>query len=124
MADHSCSRIVDTSDVRKLAVEGGNGVARYGGGGPVTTLMFAKFRMNTLEASPIRSILPQPLYLNLSQERSQVFEAVLNLLAAETAQPGLASSFMISRLTSGLCHSGVRQQHSGSASGLVVRHFR
>ena len=105
IADHSCSRIVDSSEVRKLRV---NGVVRYGGGGPVTTLMFGKFSMDTLEALPIRSFLPQPLYLSLSQERSHAFKSVLDLLAAEIAQPGMASSFMISRLYESLLVYAIR----------------
>lgn len=94
MADHWFSRIVDCSELRKLRV---NGAVRYGGGGPITTVMFGKFSMNTLEALPIRSILPRPLSLSLSQDRSHTFQCVLDLLAAEIAQP-VASSFMISRL--------------------------
>ena len=105
MADHSCSRIVDSSEVRKLRV---NGVARYGGGGPLSTLMFAGFSMNTLEALPIRSILPKPLYLSLSLDRSHAFQSVLDLLAAETAQPGMASSFMIGRLYEALLVYAIR----------------
>jgi AraC-like DNA-binding protein len=116
MADHSCSRIVDSSEVRKLGVKGVNGVARYGGGGPVTTLVFARFCMNTLEALPIRSILPQPLYLSLSQERSHAFQSVLDLLAAETAQPGMASSFMISRLYESLLVYAIRAYASSTAA--------
>jgi AraC-like DNA-binding protein len=113
MADHSCSRIVDSREVRKLRV---NGVARYGGGGPVATLMFARFSMNTLEALPIRSILPQPLYLSLNQERSHAFQSVLDLLATETAQPGMASSFMISRLYESLLVYAIRAYASDTAA--------
>jgi AraC-like DNA-binding protein len=105
MADQSCAKIVDSSEVRKLRI---NGVARYGGGGPVTTLIFARFSMNRLEAVPIRSILPQPLCLSLSQERSHAFQSVLELLAAETAQPAMASSFMISRLYESLLVYAIR----------------
>jgi len=113
MADHSRSRIVDSSEVRKLKV---NGVVRYGGGGPVTTVMFGKFSMNTLEALPIRSILPQPLYLSLKQDRSCAFQSVLDLLAAETAQPGIASSFMISRLYESLLVYAIRAYASSTAA--------
>ena len=113
MADHSCSRIVDSSEVRKLRV---NGIARYGGGGPATTLMFAKFSMNKLEALPIRSILPRPLYLSLSQDRSHLFQSVLDLLAAETAQPEMASSFMISRLYESLLVYAIRAYASSAAA--------
>jgi AraC-like DNA-binding protein len=113
MADHSCSRIVDSSEVRKLRA---NGVARYGGGGPVTTLMFARFSMNTLEALPIRSILPKPLYLSLSLDRSHAIQSVLDLLAAETAEPGMASSFMISRLYESLLVYAIRAYASSTAA--------
>jgi len=113
MADHSCSRIVDSSEVRKLRV---NGVVRYGGGGPVTTVMFGKFSMNTLEALPIRSFLPQPLYLSLSQDRSRAFQSVLDLLAAEIAQPAMASSFMISRLYESLLVYAIRAYASSTAA--------
>jgi AraC-like DNA-binding protein len=113
MADHSCSRIVDSSEVRKLRV---NGLARYGGGGPVTILMFAKFSMNTLEALPIRSILPRPLYVSLSQDRSHLFQSVLDLLVAETAQPEMASSFMISRLYESLLVYAIRAYASSAAA--------
>jgi AraC-like DNA-binding protein len=113
MADHSCSRIVESSEVRKLGV---NGVARCGGGGAVTTLMFARFTMSTLEALPIRSILPQSLYLSLSEERRHAFQSVLDLLAAEIAQPGMASTFMISRLYESLLVYAIRAYATSTAA--------
>jgi hypothetical protein len=40
-------------------------------------------------APPISTILPRFLYLRFEQNRSVAFQSLLDLLAAETAQPGL-----------------------------------
>jgi AraC-like DNA-binding protein len=105
MMDHSRSTIVDSS---KLKAQRVNGVVHYGGGGSVTTLVSGSFSMNTLEGLPIRSILPQVLYLHLSQDGGHAFQSLLDLLATETANPGMASSFMITRLYESLFVYAVR----------------
>jgi hypothetical protein len=95
MLDHPRSAVVDFSELRKLEVDG---VIHYGGGGPLTTLVAGSFGMSTFGAPLISTILPRFLHLRLEQNRSHAFQSVLDLLASETAQPGIASSCLISCL--------------------------
>jgi AraC-like DNA-binding protein len=93
MLDHPRSAISDFRDVRRLEA---GGVIHYGGGGPLTTLVSGSFGMSTFEAPLISTILPRFLHLRLEQNRSRAFQSVLDLLAAEIAQPAISPSCLIS----------------------------
>jgi AraC-like DNA-binding protein len=93
MLYHPRSAISDFRDVRRLEA---GGVIHYGGGGPLTTLVSGSFGMSTFEAPLISTILPRFLHLRLEQNRSRAFQSVLDLLAAEIAQPAISPSCLIS----------------------------
>jgi AraC-like DNA-binding protein len=113
LMDHPHSIVVDSKEVIKLAV---GGVIHYGGGGPLTTLVAGAFGMSTFGAPLISAILPRFLHLRLEQNRSHAFQRVLDLLAAETAQPGIASSRLISCLYESLFVYAIRAYVSTSAA--------
>jgi hypothetical protein len=94
LMDDPRSAVVDSSEVLKLEVDG---VIRYGGGGPLTTLVSGG-GMSTFGTPLISTILPRFVRLRLEESRSHEFQSVLDLLAAETARPGTASSRLISCL--------------------------
>jgi AraC-like DNA-binding protein len=94
LVDDPRSVVVDYSEVEKLAVDG---VIQYGGSGSLTTFVGGSFTMNTFGVPPVSTILPRFLHLRLERNRSHAFQSVLDLLAAETAHPGLGSSSLISR---------------------------
>jgi AraC-like DNA-binding protein len=111
--DHPRSAVVASSEVLKLEM---NGVIHYGGGGPLTTLVAGSFGMSTFGAPLISKILPRYLHLRLEQNRTLAFQSVLDLLAAETAQPGIASSRLISCLYESLFVYAIRAYASSSAA--------
>jgi AraC-like DNA-binding protein len=113
LVDHPRSAVVDSSEALKLEV---NGVIHFGGGGPLTTLVGGSFGMSTFGAPLISAILPRYLHLRLEQNRSHAFQSVLDLLAAETAQPGIASSCLISCLYESLFVYAIREYASSSAA--------
>jgi AraC-like DNA-binding protein len=113
LVNHPRSRVVDYRALRKLEVDC---VIHYGGGGALTTLVSGSFGMSAFEAPLISTILPRYLHLRLDQNRSHAFQSVLDLLAAETAQPGIASSRLISCLYESLLVYAVRAYASGSAA--------
>jgi AraC-like DNA-binding protein len=111
VVDHARSRVVDYRELRKLEVDC---VIHYGGGGTPTTVVTGSFGINALDAPLISSILPRYLHLGLDQNRSHAFQSVLDLLAAETAQPGIASSRLISCLYESLFVYAIRAYASSS----------
>jgi len=113
LMDHPRSAVVDSSELLRLEVDG---VIHYGGGGPLTTLVAGSFGMSAFEAPLISTILPRFLHLRLEQNRSHTFQSVLDLLAAETAQPGIASSRLISCLYESLFVYAIRAYASSSAA--------
>jgi AraC-like DNA-binding protein len=113
LVDHPRSAVVDSSELLKLEV---NSVIHCGGGGPLTTLVAGSFGMSAFEAPLISTILPRYLHLRLEQNRSHAFQSVLNLLAAETAQPGIASPRLISCLYESLFVYAIRAYASSSAA--------
>ena len=72
--------------------------------------------MSAFGAPLISRILPRFLHLRLEQNRSHAFQSVLDLLASETAQPGIASSCMISCLYELLFVYAIRAYASSSAA--------
>jgi len=113
LMDHPRSAVVDSSEVTKLEMDG---VIHYGGGGPLTTFVSGSFAMSTFGAPPISTILPGFLRLRLEQNRSHAFQSVLDLLAAETAQPGIGSSWLISHLYESLFLYAIRAYANSHAA--------
>ncbi len=113
LMDHPRSPVVDSREVLKLEVDN---VIHYGGGGPLTTLVSGSFGMSTFRAPLISTILPRFLHLPLEENRSHAFQSILDLLAAETAKPGIASSCLISCLYESLFVYAIRAYASSSAA--------
>jgi AraC-like DNA-binding protein len=113
LMDHPDSSVVDSSELLKLEVDG---VIHYGGGGPLTTLVCGAFGLSTFEAPLISTILPRLLHLRLERDRSHAFQSVLDLLAAETAQPGMASSCLIGSLYESLFVYAIRAYATSSVA--------
>jgi len=113
LLDHPRSTVVDYRELRKLEVDR---VIHYGGGGAPTTLVSGSFGMSAFDAPIISRILPRHLHLQLEQNRSRSFQSVLDLLAEETAQPGMASSRLISCLYESLFVYAIRAYASSSAA--------
>jgi AraC-like DNA-binding protein len=95
MTDDPKSQVVDCTYVERQRV--GN-VIQFGGGGTPTTFVSGSFSIDELQAKPILSVLPRFLHLRLEQSRSRAFQSILELLAMEVEQPGLASEATIARL--------------------------
>jgi transcriptional regulator GlxA family with amidase domain len=72
--------------------------------------------MSTFGAPLISTILPRFLHLPLEENRSHAMQSILDLLAAETAQPGIASSSLISCLYESLFVYAIRAYASSSAA--------
>ena len=115
IVDHPRSPVADYRVLRKLEEDC---VIHYGGGGAPTTLVSGSFRMSAFDAPLISTILPRYLHLRLEQNRSHAFQSVLDLLAAETAQPGIASSRLISCLYESLFVYAIRAYAGNSAAPL------
>jgi AraC-like DNA-binding protein len=113
MVDHPRSPVADYRELRKLEADC---VIHYGGGGALTTLVSGSFGMSAFEAPLISTILPHYLHLRLDQNRSHAFQSVLDLLAAETAQPGIASARLISCLYESLFVLAIRAYASSSSA--------
>jgi hypothetical protein len=113
LLDHPRSAVADYRELRKLEVDC---VIHYGGGGALTTLVSGSFGMSAFEVPLITRILPRYLHLRLEQNRSHAFQSVLDLLAAETAQPGMASSRLISCLYESLFVYAIRAYANSSAA--------
>jgi len=104
---------VEFNELRKLTSDG---VIRHGGGGPLTIMVSGSFGISEFGAPLISTILPRFLHLRLDQNRSRTFQSVLDILAEETAQPGMASSCLISCLYELLFVYAIRAYASSSAA--------
>lgn len=114
ITDDSRSITVDCGEVEKLRV--GNRI-EIGGGGALTTVISGQFDLDKTAAAPILAVLPPFLHLKADATRSHSFQSVLELLATETANPGLASEAMIGRLYEMLFIHAVRSYAQGCEAG-------
>ena len=112
LIDRPCSAVVASREELKLE----SGVIHHGGGGPLTTLVAGSFGVSKFGAPLISKILPRHLHLRLEENRSQAFQSVLNLLAAETAQPGVASSRLVRCLYESLFVYAIREYANSSSA--------
>jgi AraC-like DNA-binding protein len=113
MMDHPRSAVAEFSEIRKLNTDG---VIRYGGGGPLTSLVTGSFGISKFGAPLISRILPRFLHLRLDENRSRTFQSVLDILAEETAQPGMASTSLIGCLYELLFVYAIRAYAGSSAA--------
>ena len=114
IVDDPASALLDCDFVETLRV--GN-VIRLGGGGETTAFISGQFEIDRLSAKPILNVLPKFLHLKADAGRTQAFQSVLELLATETEQPGLASESMVARLYEMLFIHAVRSYTSGCEIG-------
>ena len=105
MFDQNSSETVDCVEVENRRV--GNHI-KVGGDGALTTFVSGIFEISSVDAKPLFAVLPSFLLLKAEDGRTRAFEAVLELLAGETAQPGLGSGAMTSSLFELLFVNAVR----------------
>ncbi|MFZ6759503.1 AraC family transcriptional regulator [Undibacterium sp. Ji50W] len=95
LCDDQKSATVSCSDLVRANV---GGVAQIGGGGAATTIISGWFNFDPYGARPLLDLLPALLHIRMDQERTHLLQAALQLLAMETAQRGLGSGLVVSRL--------------------------
>ncbi|RYG18630.1 AraC family transcriptional regulator [bacterium] len=93
--DEERSLLIDCVDVERGRV--GDRIT-FGGGGATTTFISGSFEIDRLERDTALDVLPRFLHLKRSEGRTAAFGSVLDLLAIETATPGLGADAAIARL--------------------------
>jgi len=84
------------------------GMVRLGEGQVGATVITGWFVFDAVGAQPLLSLMPLLLHARVDQDRDQQLQATLQQLAAETAQPGLGSGVVISRLADMLFIQAIR----------------
>lgn len=92
--DDERSMLIDCIEVERSRV--GDGI-KFGGGGPTTTFISGSFEIERPGRDSVLDVLPRFLHLK-EGGRTAAFAAVLNLLAGETAAPGLGADAAVARL--------------------------
>ncbi|MDQ2779440.1 MAG: AraC family transcriptional regulator [Pseudomonadota bacterium] len=95
LCDELKSATVNCVDVVRSNV---GGVVSIGGGGASATVISGWFTFDPDGARPLLDLLPALLHIRMEQDRTQLLQASLQLLALETAQRGLGSGLIVSRL--------------------------
>ncbi|HTA77504.1 MAG TPA: AraC family transcriptional regulator [bacterium] len=114
ISDKAGSKTIDCADFKKYKI--GN-IIQFGGGGSLTTFVVGRFEISQPDAKPILDVLPKFLHLKLNKNRTHSFQSVLELLALETEQPGLASESMINRFCEMLFIHAIRVHTNESPQG-------
>lgn len=95
LRDEMNSATVNCVDVVRANI---GGVVSIGGGGATSTLISGWFNFDPHGARPLLDLLPTLLHIRMDQERTNLLQAALQLLSMETAQRGLGSGLVASRL--------------------------
>ena len=64
----------------------------------MTTFLVGSFELDSEDSEPLRNLLPSFLHFRKDKNRTRTFEAILEMLATETSNAGLASEVIVSRL--------------------------
>ena len=95
LRDEPGSATVNCVDVVRQNI---GGAVTLGGTGAASTIVSGWFQFDADGARPLLEVLPALLHLRMDQQRNQLLQGALQLLAMETAQPGLGSGLIASRL--------------------------
>ena len=98
LRDAPRSPTVNCVDVVRANIGGVVQIGQAGGGGALTTVISGWFNFDPIGARPLMDLLPPLLHIRMDQDRTQLLQATLQLLAMETAQRGLGSGLVVSRL--------------------------
>lgn len=105
LRDDPKSSTVNCVDVVRANI---GGVVPLGGGGAGTTVISGWFTFDPYGARPLLDLLPPLLHIRMDQDRTHLLQATLQLLAMETAQRGLGSGLIVSRLADIIFAQAVR----------------
>lgn len=95
LRDDMCSDTVNCIDAVRASA---GGVMHLGGGGAPTTVISGWFNFDAYGARPMLDMLPPLLHIRMDQDRTQLLHSALHMLALETANRGLGSGLVLSRL--------------------------
>jgi len=84
-----CSDVFEGKDGDRVA---------FGGGGQPTDIVGGWFSFDQAGAEPLMSVLPPVLRIGMDSARVQALQATMQLIAMETAEHGLGSKLVVSRL--------------------------
>jgi len=86
------------------------GVVKVGGpgDGPQTVVVSGWFNFDPEGARPLLDLLPPLIHIRMDHERTQLLQSTLQVLAMETAQRGLGSGLVVSRLADIIFMQAVR----------------
>jgi AraC-like DNA-binding protein len=93
------------------------GVIELGGGGVGATIVTGWFVFDVVGARPLLELMPLLVHARTDLHRSQLLQATLQQLSAETAEPGLGSGTVISRLADMLFVQAIRAHVASAGEG-------
>ncbi|MFK4771809.1 cupin domain-containing protein [Rhizobium sp. ZW T2_16] len=111
--DNERSLLIDCVDIERGRV--GDRI-EFGGGGATTTFISGSFEIERLERDSVLDVLPRFLHLKKSEGHTTAIASVLEMLAIETASPGLGAEAAVARLFELLFIHAIRAHVEDSSS--------
>ncbi|HEV2569073.1 AraC family transcriptional regulator [Sphingomonas sp.] len=93
-----------------------NHVVQLGGGGEPVTVVTGWFLFDRQGARPLIDLMPELILTRMDQERSELMEATLQLLASETERQRLGTGIVVSRLADILFIQAIRAHAASCAA--------
>lgn len=93
-----------------------NHLVRLGGEGDAVTVVTGWFLFDRQGAKPLIDLMPDMILTRIDEERSELMQSTLQLLAAETARASIGTGIVVSRLADILFIQAIRAHAASSAS--------
>jgi len=93
-----------------------NHVVELGGGGDRATVVTGWFLFDRQGAKPLIDLMPEIILTRMDQERSELMQSTLQLLAVETGRPSLGTDIVVSRLADILFIQAIRAHAANCAA--------
>lgn len=93
-----------------------NHVVKLGGGGDPVTVVTGWFLFDRQGAKPLIDLMPEIILTRMDQERSELMQSTLQLLAVETGRPSLGTDIVVSRLADILFIQAIRAHAASCAA--------
>jgi AraC-like DNA-binding protein len=92
----------------KALREHSNHVVKLGGSGDPVTVVTGWFLFDRQGAQPLIDLMPEMILARMDEERSELMQSTLQLLAVETGRPSLGTDIVVSRLADILFIQAIR----------------
>jgi AraC-like DNA-binding protein len=117
LQDDLASPAPPCTEVIQSRISAPGGAVEIGGDGAPATVITGWFVFDAQSAKPLMDLIPPLLHVRMDQERTELLQSTLQLFARETAERGLGSDLVVSRLADVIFVQAIRAHVAAAGDG-------